>query len=68
MTRGRGMRLQVYKDGGLSDAKAFTLAGGLTWRSGERTRTETDLILYIGKRAQAGRLAPKGFPRSNKFT
>ena len=68
MTRGRGMRLQVYKDGGLSDAKAFTLAGGVSWRSGERTRTETDLILYIGKRAQAGRLAPKGFPRSNKFT
>ncbi len=68
MTRGRGMRLQVYKDGGLSDAKAFTLADGLTWRSGERTRTETDLMVYMGKRAQAGRLAPKGFPRSNKFT
>ena len=67
MTRGRGMRLQAYKDGGLSDVKAFTLAEGLSWKSGERTRTETDLISYVGKRAQAGRLAPKGFPRSNKF-
>ena len=68
MTRGRGMRLQAYKDGGLSDAKAFILAEGLSWQSGERTRTETDLIAYTGKRAQAGRLAPKGFPRSNKFS
>lgn len=68
MTRGRGMRLQAFKGGGLSDAKAFILSEGLNWRSGERTRTERDLVGYIGKRAQAGRLAPKGFPRSNKFT
>jgi topoisomerase-4 subunit A len=68
MIRGRGMRLQAFKGGGLSDAKAFILSEGLNWRSGERTRTERDLVGYIGKRAQAGRLAPKGFPRSNKFT
>ena len=67
MTRGRGVKLQSYKDGGLADAKAFTLADGLSWKSGERTRTETDLRPWVGKRAQAGRLAPKGFPRSNRF-
>jgi topoisomerase-4 subunit A len=67
MTRGRGVKLQSYKDGGLGDAKAFSLNEGLTWKSGDRTRTETDLIAWVGKRAQAGRLAPKGFPRSNNF-
>jgi topoisomerase-4 subunit A len=67
MTRGRGVKLQSYKDGGLSDAKTFVLDEGLTWKSGDRTRTETDLLAWVGKRAQAGRLAPKGFPRSNNF-
>ena len=67
MTRGRGVKLQSYKDGGLSDAKVFTLNEGFSWKSGDRTRTETDLIGWVGKRAQAGRLAPKGFPRSNNF-
>ena len=67
MTRGRGVKLQSYKDGGLSDAKAFTMVDGLSWKSGDRTRTETDLIAWVGKRSQAGRLAPKGFPRSNRF-
>ncbi|GAB4391039.1 MAG: DNA topoisomerase IV subunit A [Kiloniellaceae bacterium] len=68
MTRGRGVILQKYKDGGLSDAKTFTLAEGLSWAAGAgRTRTETDLRPWIGKRAQAGRLPPNGFARSNKF-
>ena len=67
MTRGRGVKLQSYKDGGLADAKAFLFEEGLTWKSGDRTRTETDLLAWVGKRAQAGRLAPKGFPRSNNF-
>ncbi len=67
MTRGRGVKLQSYKDGGLADIKAFTLKEGLSWKSGDRTRTETDLRGWVGKRAQAGRLAPKGFPRSNSF-
>ena len=62
MTRGRGVLLQRYKDGGLSDTVAFNLAEGLSWRSGDRTRTETDVVPWTGKRAQAGRLAPKGFP------
>jgi len=68
MTRGRGVKLQSYKDGGLSDVRAFAMADGLTWQIGERTRTETDLRAWLGKRAQAGRLAPKGFPRSHRFS
>ena len=68
MGRGRGNVLQRYKGGGLSDAKTFTLADGLSWASGERTRTETDLIGWQGKRAQAGRMAPRGFAATNKFS
>jgi len=68
MTRGRGVILQKYKDGGLSDAKTFNRREGLGWAAGAgRTRTETDLRGWLGKRAQAGRLPPNGFPRSNKF-
>ena len=67
LARGSGVILQRYKDGELSDAKVFPLAEGLTWRSGERTRTETNLRDWLGERAQAGRLPPSGFPRSGKF-
>ena len=67
MSRGRGVILQKYKDGGLSDVRAFNLADGLTWTIGDRTRTETDLRPWIGKRAQAGRLPPQGFPKTNRF-
>ncbi|MEQ8356769.1 MAG: DNA topoisomerase IV subunit A [Kiloniellaceae bacterium] len=68
MTRGRGVILQKYKDGGLSDAKTFNRKAGLTWAAGAgRVRTETDLRAWLGKRAQAGRLPPNGFPRSTKF-
>ncbi|MEQ9200563.1 MAG: DNA gyrase C-terminal beta-propeller domain-containing protein, partial [Rhodospirillales bacterium] len=67
MARGQGVMLQRYKDGGLSDIKIFRAEDGLSWRSGERTRTETDLITWIGKRGQAGRLAPRGFAVSNRF-
>ncbi len=65
--RGRGVTLQRYRQGGLSDAKVFTLAEGLRWRTAARVRTETALEPWLGKRAHAGRLAPKGFARSNKF-
>ncbi|WP_299791430.1 DNA topoisomerase IV subunit A [uncultured Marivita sp.] len=69
MGRGKGVRLQKYKDGGLSDATTFTLGEGLTWRDpAGRTRTETDLGEWTGKRASAGRMAPRGFPRDNTFT
>ncbi|MGE0117230.1 MAG: DNA topoisomerase IV subunit A [Dongiaceae bacterium] len=67
MTRGRGVILQKYRDGGLSDVKTFALANGLTWRLGDKVRTETALQDWIGQRAQAGRLPPQGFPKSNKF-
>ncbi len=67
MVRGRGVILQKYKDGGLSDVKVFRLKDGLTWKSGERTRTEIDLKPWLGQRAQAGRLPPRGFPVNNKF-
>jgi topoisomerase-4 subunit A len=67
MARGRGVVLQRYRDGGLADAKIFDRAEGLTWASGDRTRTERDLDDWFGKRAQAGRLAPKGFAKSGRF-
>ena len=68
MGRGKGVRLQKYKDGGLSDALVFTLADGLSWKDpAGRTRVETDLTDYLGPRAGAGRMAPRGFPRDNRF-
>jgi len=70
MGRGKGVRLQRYKDGGLSDAKTFTLADGLTWKdTSGRTWTvaEAELREWLGNRAEAGRLPPKGFPKSNRF-
>jgi topoisomerase-4 subunit A len=68
MTRGRGVILQRYRDGGLKDIKTFALKEGLTWQAGGgRTRTETDLTAWIGKRSAAGRLPPHGFPKSNRF-
>ncbi len=67
MTRGRGVILQRYKNGGLSDVKVFRRADGLSWKHGGGERTETRLDGWLGKRAQAGRLPPQGFPRNNKF-
>ena len=67
MNKGRGVILQKYKDGGLSDAKVFKLKEGLSWTTGSGVRTETAIKEWIGQRAQAGRLPPNGFPRSNKF-
>ncbi|WBL33628.1 DNA topoisomerase IV subunit A [Sinirhodobacter sp. HNIBRBA609] len=68
MARGKGVRLQKFKDGGLSDAVTFTLADGLSWKDpAGRTRTETDLSEWLAKRASAGRMAPRGFPRDNRF-
>src|SRR5690606_1828478 len=70
MGRGKGVRLQKYKDGGVSDAKTFAMAAGLTWQdSADRTftRTKDELVEWIGARATAGRMVPKGFPRTGKF-
>ena len=71
MARGKGVRLQRYKDGTVSDVKAFKLAEGLTWTdTSQRTWTVSteDLREWVGARAEAGRLPPKGFPKSNRFT
>jgi topoisomerase-4 subunit A len=70
MTRGRGVRLQRYKDGGLSDIKTFEVEKGLTWTDTAGrgfSLTLKELSDWRGNRADAGRLAPKGFPKSNKF-
>ncbi|WP_311028071.1 DNA topoisomerase IV subunit A [Mesorhizobium koreense] len=70
MTRGKGVRLQRYKDGGLADIKTFSLADGLTWQDSSSrtfTRPKEELTEWLGDRAQAGRMAPKGFPRTGKF-
>ncbi|QDL97414.1 DNA topoisomerase IV subunit A [Rhodopseudomonas palustris] len=70
MTRGRGVRLQKYKDGGLSDVATFSSKQGLGWRDSagrEFSATMKELAEWRGNRADAGRLPPKGFPKSNKF-
>ncbi|UVC13834.1 DNA topoisomerase IV subunit A [Mesorhizobium onobrychidis] len=70
MGRGKGVRLQKYKDGGVLDLKTFTLAGGLSWQdSADRTfiKSRDELVEWIGARASAGRMVPKGFPRTGKF-
>lgn len=67
MKKGQGITLQKYKDGVMSDLKVFTLKEGLSWALGGKTRIETDLKAWVGNRADAGRLPPTGFPRSNKF-
>jgi topoisomerase-4 subunit A len=70
MARGRGVRLQRYKDGGLSDVTTFVAKEGLTWRDSagrEFSATWRELAEWRGARADAGRLAPKGFPKSNRF-
>lgn len=67
MTRGKGVILQKYKDGGISDVKFFKLEEGLSWKIGERIRLEKNLLPWLGKRAQGGKLPPSGFPKSNQF-
>jgi topoisomerase IV subunit A len=70
MTRGKGVILQRFKDGALSDVCVFKKSDGLTWLDSagrEFTLSWSELRDWVGERAQAGRLAPKGFPRSNKF-
>jgi topoisomerase-4 subunit A len=70
MTRGRGVRLQRYKDGGLSDIKTFEVEKGLSWADPAGrvfTQSLKELADWRGNRADAGRLAPKGFPKSNTF-
>lgn len=70
MARGRGTRLQKYKDGGLSDVAVFDAKAGLTWKDSagrEFSASMKELAEWQGNRGDAGRLPPKGFPKSNKF-
>ena len=70
MVRGKGVRLQRYKDGGLGDAQVFKAADGLFWTDGAgrtHTRAIGEIAEYEGDRGQAGRLAPRGFPKTGKF-
>ena len=67
MARGAGVILQRGKEGGLADARVFARADGLSWRLGEKTRTETDLRPWLGERGQAGRVPPNGFPKGGRF-
>jgi topoisomerase-4 subunit A len=71
MTRGKGVRLQRYKDGGISDLKVFVMEEGLSWgdSAGRNfNRKGEELLEWMGDRAAAGRTVPKGFPRSGKFS
>ena len=68
MARGRGVTLQKYTDGSLADVTTFTFAQGLSWKSGERTRVETDMSPWKAYRGTIGRLPPNGFPKNNRFT
>ncbi|MEG8015824.1 DNA topoisomerase IV subunit A [Sphingomonas sp. 22R3R2A-7] len=70
MSRGQGVQLQRYRDGGLADAITFVFANGLSWAMGgetKRTRTEADLGPWRTARGAAGRMPPTGFPRDNRF-
>ena len=70
MSKGQGVTLQRYKDGGLADAVCFRMSEGLSWTMGGdsgRMRTENDMSLWRVARGAAGRLPPQGFPRNNQF-
>jgi topoisomerase-4 subunit A len=66
LSRGRGVILQRYKDGHLLDAKCIPWKEGLRDANG-RTWSPAELRDWRGARAQAGRIVPRGFPRSGKF-
>ncbi len=68
MARGKGVRLQKYKDGGLADVTTFTALEGLSFvDSAGRTNSVPDWNILEGKRAGAGRMAPRGFSRQGLF-
>ncbi len=67
LARGRGVLLQRYQGAALADLVVFTAEEGLSWPSGERTRRETDLAPWTGRRGTVGRTVPRGFPRSGRF-
>lgn len=68
MAKGKGVILQRYKDGGIADFKPFNLEHGLSFKYGAGETTVEDITPWLGKRAQAGRMPPNGFPKNNKFS
>ena len=68
LNKGKGVILQRYKDGTLSDLTTFKNEDGLKWEmNGGRQRTEKDLLTWQGKRGGAGKIVPTGFPRPPLF-
>ena len=70
LSKGQGVQLQRYRDGGLSDAMTFRFADGISWAMGGdsgRTRIEGDVNPWRAARGAAGRMPPNGFPRDNRF-
>ena len=67
LARGRGVGLQKYKDGGLSDIQFFNEANGFSFNRSGGVSTEKELLTWLGHRAQVGKLVPFGFPKNNKF-
>ena len=68
MPRGKGVKLQTYREGGLRDATAFNAEAGAGWiDAAGRNRDWPDWREWLGKRAGAGKLAPKGFPTTKRF-
>ena len=68
MSRGKGVRIQKYKDGGLADVATFKAETGLSFvDNSDRTNSVPDWKTLEGKRAQAGRMAPRGFSRIGRF-
>jgi len=68
MARGKGVALQKYKDGGLSDLKTFNWKSGLTYKYGTGETTVSNAKEWVGNRADAGKLPPNGFPKNAKFS
>lgn len=68
MTRGQGVFMQKYPEGvSVSDIKLFNKEDGLAYPCGGGTRIETNLVGWLGHRAQVGKMPPVGFPKSNRF-
>jgi topoisomerase-4 subunit A len=67
MSRGRGITLMRLKGAELRDVATFAAESGLTWRANGAEKRLTDLTGYRGRRAGSGRVAPRGFPKDNRF-
>lgn len=68
MKRGQGVILQKFKNAKLMDVKIFDSSLGLSWKVGEKTRVEKDILPFLGRRGSVGKIPPSGFPRNNKFS